>query len=351
MKEIPVQLKKTVREFISSILDIEEMEMRKSFADDAEFPRELLKRIEWNKQPVEMFSRHLVDRTLAWGHYSQEDHRHPLIEYLKATEQVGGEEHKKQLLEILENLKAGLADETDILPPVKRAFSPTPSSGLLEQLIGQPTLLPVYFFMRGLTISKSVAFVDVNLSSGTGFLVSQSVLITNNHVIPNETTANHAVFRFNYQINADESFGPVKDYRKKENGLFFTDINSDMTLIELGGRPGDEWGYISCKEKASIKVGDRVNIIQHPFGKPKQIAIRNNFVEYVDDNVVQYVTHTERGSSGSPVFNDKWELVALHHAGGNLDEPMTNQIYFRNEGIIFSSILSCIPEKYKSVLL
>ncbi len=33
------------------------------------------------------------------------------------------------------------------------------------------------------------------------------------------------------------------------------------------------------------------------------------------DNFVHYRTDTSPGSSGSPVFNDQWEIVALHHSG------------------------------------
>jgi hypothetical protein len=33
------------------------------------------------------------------------------------------------------------------------------------------------------------------------------------------------------------------------------------------------------------------------------------------DNFVHYRTDTAPGSSGSPVFNDQWEIVALHHSG------------------------------------
>jgi endonuclease G len=33
------------------------------------------------------------------------------------------------------------------------------------------------------------------------------------------------------------------------------------------------------------------------------------------DNFLHYRTDTSPGSSGSPVFNDQWEIVALHHSG------------------------------------
>ncbi|MFD9551716.1 trypsin-like peptidase domain-containing protein [Nocardia salmonicida] len=38
-----------------------------------------------------------------------------------------------------------------------------------------------------------------------------------------------------------------------------------------------------------------------------------NFVRHVDRDAVQYRTDTEGGSSGSPVFDNQWRLVALHH--------------------------------------
>ena len=34
----------------------------------------------------------------------------------------------------------------------------------------------------------------------------------------------------------------------------------------------------------------------------------HNVVRHVDDDVVQYLTDTEGGSSGSPVFNEAWQL-------------------------------------------
>ena len=56
----------------------------------------------------------------------------------------------------------------------------------------------------------------------------------------------------------------------------------------------------------------------------KQIVIRENKLVDLPENpdwAAHYAGDTEPGSSGSPVFNDQWELVALHHSG----VPATDQ--------------------------
>jgi hypothetical protein len=44
----------------------------------------------------------------------------------------------------------------------------------------------------------------------------------------------------------------------------------------------------------------------------KKIGMVHNVVRYVGD-AIRYRTDTEEGSSGSPVFNEQWQVVALHH--------------------------------------
>ena len=39
--------------------------------------------------------------------------------------------------------------------------------------------------------------------------------------------------------------------------------------------------------------------------------MQNNFVAYADANIVQYATSTLPGSSGSPVFDDEFKVVAI----------------------------------------
>lgn len=74
-------------------------------------------------------------------------------------------------------------------------------------------------------------------------------------------------------------------------------------------------------------MAEYVNIIQHPGGKAKQICIRNNRLLDMPGNepgaaapeldpYLLYEADTERGSSGSPVCNDQWEVIALAPRSG-----------------------------------
>ena len=62
-------------------------------------------------------------------------------------------------------------------------------------------------------------------------------------------------------------------------------------------------------------IGEVLNVIHHPAGERKRASIRFNRMVSEDDLWVRYERDTREGSSGAPVFNDQWEMVALHHGG------------------------------------
>jgi endonuclease G len=74
-----------------------------------------------------------------------------------------------------------------------------------------------------------------------------------------------------------------------------------------------------------VLVRQYVNIIQHPQGRPKQVALRDNQVIDLLEDFLHYRADTEPGSSGAPVFNDFWELVGLHHSGVPRRDPATKR--------------------------
>jgi V8-like Glu-specific endopeptidase len=54
---------------------------------------------------------------------------------------------------------------------------------------------------------------------------------------------------------------------------------------------------------------------------------------------VSYKTNTDGGSSGSPCFDQDWNLVALHHSG----DP--NYALGPNEGIPIDAIVTAIQSR------
>jgi hypothetical protein len=217
----------------------------------------------------------------------------------------------------------------------------------LERIIGaQSTLLPISFLELGLLRARSVARISrADGGSGTGFLVGENLLLTNNHVLPSRDVARTAVVQFNYQrdlngldvLPVDYSFEPDIEYG------FATSQENDWAAVRVKGDLS-AWGQIDLNSANNAVVNDRVNIVQHPGGMPKQIALYHNVVAYTDDRIIQYLTDTVPGSSGSPVFNSQWEIVALHHAGGDLLDPGKKQYFFRNEGINIGRVVSGLRE-------
>ena len=80
-------------------------------------------------------------------------------------------------------------------------------------------------------------------------------------------------------------------------------------------------------------------IIQHPEGGPKQLSFFHNVVVHVGEGRVQYLTDTQPGSSGSPVFDRGWNVVALHHSGGWFSDPVSRHNQLRNQGIHVSVLV------------
>jgi hypothetical protein len=222
---------------------------------------------------------------------------------------------------------------------------PTTATGVLEKVIGaQPTFLPVSFLEKGLLRAKAVVRVESPSGLGSGFLTRNNLLITNNHMIPSLAEARATKIWFNYQKTAAGADAPMRELTLDPDGAFATspmDGGDDWTAVRVRGEPNTEWLELA---DAAVNVNDYVNIIQHPAGMPKQVALYHNVVAFADDHRVQYLTDTMPGSSGSPVFDSQWRVVALHHSGGWLPEPGTNKVFFRNEGVHVRALLRGLKE-------
>jgi hypothetical protein len=143
-------------------------------------------------------------------------------------------------------------------------------------------------------------------------------MLTNNHVLENASVADTSRAEFDFQEGADGKLRTSVFVNFDPGTFYVTDKALDFSLVALKGdiRNLAKYGFngLSAAE-GKVIVGEYVSIIQHPEGKKKQLALRENQIVDVLDNFLHYKTDTAPGSSGSPVYNDQWEVVALHHSG------------------------------------
>jgi endonuclease G, mitochondrial len=254
-----------------------------------------------------------------------------------------------------------------------------------EVVLDARDFLSVEFLERGILAVRSVGRIVVRgpggiRARGTGFLVAQGLLLTNQHVLTSPELAEACAVEMDYEQN---SFGPGKltqIFGLEPRRCFLSDEDLDFALVAVAPRSDrgvsiDDYGWLplrAAQGKISISDIDHVNIIQHPGGREKEIVIRNNKVvdmRTANDQGAQalggflhYETDTEKGSSGSPVLNDSWSVVALHHSGvpetdaqgnwldkdGNIwregESPADRIKWVANEAARVSSIIAAVAK-------
>ena len=88
----------------------------------------------------------------------------------------------------------------------------------------------------------------------------------------------------------------------------------------------------------------RAYIIGHPQGRKLSFSIHDNYLLDYDDRLLHYRSPTEPGNSGSPVFNEDWDLIGLHHRGLRKMPRLNGKdgTYPANEGIWVQAIINDI---------
>ncbi len=214
----------------------------------------------------------------------------------------------------------------------------------LERMIDRfSSLVPPSSFKCGLERSKSVArIVTARGAYGTGFLVAKNMLVTCHHLLPDALHAADAVAEFGFDEAEVVGRQEIDSARCVPSSGFVTSAEQDWTIVGVGKDLNSKWGAIPLT-RASVSAGDRVFSIQHLYGGPKRISVFNSLVTYADNGVVQYLSDTGPGSSGSPIFNESWEVIGLHRVTGQLEKTGSDRNLFRNEAIAIQQLLGRVP--------
>lgn len=240
----------------------------------------------------------------------------------------------------------------------------------LEKVFGHDSYNSYKWMMTATDRGLAVARIgrDSSTGFGTGFLLhgkalheklaDELVLITNAHVVSNDPAEKslspyEAVIIFE-ALSRDEEFSVSEIIWSSPSDEL------DCTILRFDGENTARLKELTKKVKIyplafllpilpeGADSTQRVYIIGHPAGGTLQFSLQDNLLLDYEDPKIHYRTPTVGGSSGSPVFNAKWDLIGLHHAG-RTDMPKLKGkegTYEANEGIW----IQAVRNKLKNVL-
>jgi V8-like Glu-specific endopeptidase len=230
----------------------------------------------------------------------------------------------------------------------------------LEKVLGADGVVTLKWYLQGLERCRTVAQVRTLSGEGfgTGFLIrgaalapslaDELLLLTNAHVISDDP-----------QVQVDAGSLPSSDAVACFEALEGAPANEYRIAQVLWSSPPDDLDATLVRLDPALTVKDvlsvsktlplcdgkqKVYVIGHPGGRTLSLSLHDNVLLDYDDRRLHYRAPTEGGSSGSPVFDQMWRLIGLHHAG-SLEMPrLKNQegTYPANEGILIQRIIQAV---------
>jgi len=252
------------------------------------------------------------------------------------------------------------ASRLGLAPSLVAAVRPKPlrrrayTDSSLEKIItGTNSLLDIAEWRSRLSeIEFQVCRLEIGSQPvGTGFLIGPNLLMTCYHVVETllhgEDSPQDLLARFDFKISRQQVVAnPGRTFLLDSDWLYdFSPYNPaevqnpddalpspeelDYAILRLANNPGGQpvseqsvedrpRGWIDLTDRAyPFPPGSPLFIVQHPEGAPLKLAMDTKAIIGFNANQtrVRYRTNTEKGASGSPCFNNQWQLVALHHSG------------------------------------
>jgi hypothetical protein len=291
-------------------------------------------------------------------------------------------------------------------PPNATADVGTESDGLermLDPVRGFQDVGSLLFHLG--RIANAICQISVPLVNGveygTGFLIGKQTVLTNWHVVQHVTPNNRkgVKVRFDFRTGPDgktpmtETLHALLDhdtdwlidhspYHSSDLGAEPKDArlarqlpedDLDYAVLRLAGSPGTDVIGPKGQQRPHLRLPEGAEdptefdataglfLVQHPYD-PKAKAVLPLQLDWqkpaflgknasgTSGTRVLYEVNTRKGSSGSPCFNAKFGLIALHHAGGK-DWP-ADVPYLYNQGIPILRISALLKkrDKWKDVV-
>jgi trypsin-like peptidase len=194
----------------------------------------------------------------------------------------------------------------------------------------QNKLEPIGKYLSNVAITataKSVALINFIDGRGntmytcTGFMISDDMMITNDHCIDSDSTCRSAKIIFNY----------LGDYASAERHECVSvkrhSPTEDWSIVQVDGSPGNstKWGHLKLVGR-DLDRGDfspsGLFIVQHPGFQTKQVSVQGCALTSTSapNEVLRKIDFADScdavdGTSGSPVSDATGAVVGIHHLG------------------------------------
>jgi len=262
--------------------------------------------------------------------------------------------------------------------------------GLEEEALFNGELQSSRFLYEGFKASRFIGKIHLqNGGQGTGTMVSKRLLLTASHVFKTCKKGEVAFESIDPHSNVYQR--PKEIIFKLEPETFFLahpDASLDVAFIAVSERSVD--GNVSLRnighcERAirSEKPGTHVNIIQFPRNSNQMVVLRQNQILHSHDRRLQlfdkafvehhrykmhrsaakkrswfkkadrefnlpflrYTADTDSGASGSPCFDDMWNLIGIHQCALSVERKSGGFKYVANEGVKIGTVIDWVKEE------
>ena len=230
----------------------------------------------------------------------------------------------------------------------------------LEKVFGREGPRSRGWYELGLQRARGVARIEKldGTGFGTGFLIhaaslfepsdapDELLLVTNSHVISAREAA--ALRPLDARVRFD-AVDNRRTYGVRELIFESGPTELDVAIVRLDGAvAGVEPAVLAAPEEPSFDAANprQFYVIGYPLGGELSLSLTDSLQVGWSAPKLHYRTPTRPGNSGSPVFDESWRLVAVHHAGSNVMQRLDGHIgaYEANEGIWIHAVIAEIAK-------
>lgn len=196
--------------------------------------------------------------------------------------------------------------------------------------------------------SNAAATVYLSLpaksSRCTGFLISDNMVMTNNHCVGSSSDARGAAATFGYTKSGSGEKFQCDEYVASNRAL-------DFGIIKCKGNPGAKYPKTVLADFPPV-IQDQIYITHqncdytsNPGCRPTQKYSEGELLGASQSNV-RHNADTLPGSSGSPIFDaESHKVIAIHNAGQNYANGGG-----MNYGVPMSTIVEFIKDRFPEVV-